>query len=216
MTYLEIVNEVLKKLRESTVSAVTDTTYSTLVGVWVNDAKREVEDAWDWAVLRDEVEVTTAAGTRQYTLTSANERARILQAANYTRNYMLQPVDSNLFQKWLRTSTAPDSLPQYFRTRGWNTSQTLKVELFPTPDGVYDLRFECVLPQADLSSGSTELSVPAWPVIQRAYAEAISERGEDGGASFDETFALYQKRLGTAIQQDLMRLGNTELNWVVV
>lgn len=216
MTYLELVNEVLKKLRESTVSAVTDTTYSTLIGVWVNDARREVEDAWDWGVLRNELTVTTVAGTSQYTLSSTTERSRILQAINNTRDHVLHPLDSNLFQRWTLLGTQTNANPIYYRTRGWNSSQRLVIDLYPTPDGVYDLRFECIIPQVELVSGNTVLLVPPWPVIQRAYAEAISERGEDGGAAFDETFAMYQKRLGTAIQQDLMRLGNTELNWVVV
>ncbi len=48
MTYLEIINEVLARLRESSVQTSAQTTYSSLVGRFVNDAKRQVEDAYSW------------------------------------------------------------------------------------------------------------------------------------------------------------------------
>ena len=41
MTYLDIVNNVLRRLREDTVSDITETPYSTMVGDFVNDAKKE-------------------------------------------------------------------------------------------------------------------------------------------------------------------------------
>jgi len=51
MTYLELVNNVLRRLRETEVTTVQSTAYSKLIGDIVNDAKRLVEDAWDWKVL---------------------------------------------------------------------------------------------------------------------------------------------------------------------
>ena len=42
MTYLELVNNVLRRLREREVPTVTANTYSKLIAVLVNDAKREV------------------------------------------------------------------------------------------------------------------------------------------------------------------------------
>jgi hypothetical protein len=51
MTYLELVNDVLVRLREPTVSTVIQTAYSSLIGKFINDAKRQVEDAFAWNVL---------------------------------------------------------------------------------------------------------------------------------------------------------------------
>ena len=48
MTYLELINDVLVRLREPTVSTNLETTYSTLLGKFVNDAKRQIEDAFAW------------------------------------------------------------------------------------------------------------------------------------------------------------------------
>jgi len=39
MTYLEVVNNILKRLRERTVATVNESTYSSLIAVLVNDAK---------------------------------------------------------------------------------------------------------------------------------------------------------------------------------
>jgi hypothetical protein len=52
MTYLNLVNNVLRRLREDEVSSVQDNTYSKMVGDFVNDAKKFVESAWDWSALR--------------------------------------------------------------------------------------------------------------------------------------------------------------------
>ena len=40
-TYLDIVNNVMKRLREPTVTSVNDNKYSSLIAVLVNDSKRE-------------------------------------------------------------------------------------------------------------------------------------------------------------------------------
>ena len=45
MTYLQLVNSVLRRLREDEVDTVDQNSYSKLIGEYVNDAKRAVEDA---------------------------------------------------------------------------------------------------------------------------------------------------------------------------
>ena len=56
MTYLQLVNEVLKRLREDTVTNVVsnDDVVADMVVSLVNDAKRTVEDAHTWNVLNYE------------------------------------------------------------------------------------------------------------------------------------------------------------------
>ena len=44
MMYLDLVNGVLKRLRESTVTTAPENDYSVLVGELVNDAKKQIED----------------------------------------------------------------------------------------------------------------------------------------------------------------------------
>jgi predicted N-acetyltransferase YhbS len=56
MTYLELVNKVLRRLRESEVSTVQGVgnanQYARLIGDFINEAKSQVEVAWDWSALR--------------------------------------------------------------------------------------------------------------------------------------------------------------------
>jgi hypothetical protein len=75
-TWKSIVNELEVRLRESQSSTVTATTYSTLLGNFVNTAKVMVEDAWDWHCLRTVLSFTTSGSTATYTITGSNERSR--------------------------------------------------------------------------------------------------------------------------------------------
>jgi hypothetical protein len=71
-TFLQLVNDVLVRLRETTVVTNNSTAYSTLIGAFVNDAKREVEDAWQWSGLLDYFTFTVqTAGVYQYETTGA-------------------------------------------------------------------------------------------------------------------------------------------------
>ena len=67
MTYLQLVNAVMKRLRESTVTSVDQNTYSALVGELVNESKRIVENAWDWEALRSDITFNTSDGDYIYT-----------------------------------------------------------------------------------------------------------------------------------------------------
>ena len=62
-TYLDLINDVLVRLREPQVLSVSQNTYSSLIGKLINDAKREIEDSWNWDVLRSTVSFTTQQGT---------------------------------------------------------------------------------------------------------------------------------------------------------
>ena len=85
-TYLQLVNEVLTRLREPTVQTVTENTLSTLVGQWVNDVKRQVNDAYDWDALNTYVDVTTVPGQwTGYSLVGAGQRFRINDVINTSR-----------------------------------------------------------------------------------------------------------------------------------
>ena len=62
-TYLELVNDVLIRMREPQVTSVSENTVSSLVGKYINDAKRQVSDAYDWDAFNTAITVTTTAGS---------------------------------------------------------------------------------------------------------------------------------------------------------
>ena len=93
MTYLELVNDVLVRLREEQVSTVSETTYSTLIGKFVNDAKRQIEDAYAWNVLGTTITVSTVQGTYSYALTGSGQKFQVLDVLNVTSNIRMKNID---------------------------------------------------------------------------------------------------------------------------
>ena len=88
-TYLQAVNDVLVRLREAEVSTVSETSYSALIGKFVNDAKRQVEDAYEWNVLGTTVTISTTSGTYSYSMTGAGQKFRVQDAINSTSKISL-------------------------------------------------------------------------------------------------------------------------------
>jgi hypothetical protein len=199
MTYLELVNDVLARLRETSVSTVTETTYSTLIGKFVNDAKRQIEDAFSWNVLGQTITVTTSASTASYSLTGAGQKFQVMDVINTTSNVGLTNISFVDMNRKLNFTPLVNSIPTEFAFDGVDGSYDTKVNLFPIPDGVYTIKFALTVPQATLSSGSTVVLVADTLVAQNAYARALVERGEDGGLSSSEAYLLYKAMLADYI-----------------
>jgi hypothetical protein len=223
MTYREMINAVLRRLRESTISsnwsgALADSTaatdYQKLIGDLVNEAKREVEDAWNWSILRASPVVITAANTQAYTLSSTNERSRILLAQERSNGTILQEMSDPYLQfTKYPTSAVQKTIPHYYSITGVDsTTGYLTVEFDPVPDAVYNIQFRVVNPQDDITAATTVIKAPHQPIILGAWARAIAERGEDGGSMSDMVFGQYQNALSDAIQIDAGRTVG-EVDW---
>ena len=199
MTFLELVNDVLIRLREPVVTTYNETSYSSLIAKFVNDTKRQVEDAFSWNALGQTITITTAAGTYQYGLTGAGQKFQVMDAINATSNIGLTNttfVDMNRKQNF---STIMTGIPSEYIFEGIDTSYNTKVTLYPRPDGVYSIMFALSIPQAPLAADSTVILVPDVVVAQGAYARALVERGEDGGLSSSEAYTLFRSMLSDYI-----------------
>lgn len=205
MTYLELVNDVLVRLREETVSTVSETTYSSLIGKFVNDAKRAIEDAYEWNILGTTVVVTTTSGTSSYSLTGAGQKFRVQDVINDTANNGMTNIPFANMNRFLNFGNPSNATPTYYAFDGVDASYDTKVTLFPVPDGVYSLRFSLIVPQATLSSDSTVVLMPSELIVQNAYARALVERGEDGGLSSSEAYLLYKSMLSDYIAMEATR-----------
>jgi hypothetical protein len=199
MTYLELINDVLVRLRETTVSTTTETTYSTLIGKFVNDAKRQIEDAFSWNALGQTITVTTTASTASYSLTGAGQKFQVMDVINTTSNVGLTNISFVDMNRKLNFTPLVNSIPTEFAFDGVDASYDTKVNLYPIPDGAYTIKFALTVPQATLSSSSTVVLVSDVLVAQNAYARALVERGEDGGLSSSEAYLLYKSMLSDQI-----------------
>jgi hypothetical protein len=199
MTYLELVNDVLVRLRETAVSTVSETSYSTLIGKFVNDAKRQIEDVFAWNVLGTTITVTTAASTSSYSLTGAGQKFQVMDVINITSNVGLTNISFVDMNRKLNFTPLANQIPTEFAFDGVDGSYNTKVNLYPIPDGVYTIKFALTVPQATLASDSTVVLVPDVLVVQNAYSRALVERGEDGGLSSSEAYTLYKSMLSDYI-----------------
>ena len=213
MTYLQIMNAVMRRLREDEVSTYSQSEYSKLVGDWINETKREVEDAWNWTALRTSITVSTVSGTKDYTLTGAGDRSRILQVINDTQDTEMKIASYSWMNKQNDIGSTTNAAPMYYNVNG-STSGDADVTLHPKPDAVYSIKFYTKTPQADLAADGTELTLPSWPVILGTYAKALSERGEDGGTQFGEAFSMYNTAVADSIAMDSQHTPS-ELVWGV-
>lgn len=199
MTFLEIINSVLRRLREIEVTDVNESDYSKLIGEYVNSVKKEVEAAWNWTALSTTLTATTSAGVFNYTLSGSGSRFRVSDVVNDTQNYMLQPRSVLWMNKRFLTTDATTGAPYFYSFNGVDGSGDSKVDVYPVPDGVYVIRFNVTIPQDDMASNTDVLQIPSEPVIQGALARAISERGEDGGRLSNDQYGLYRSALADEI-----------------
>lgn len=215
MTYLQLVNAVMRRLREDEVTTVNESDYSTLVSDLVNDAKRLVEDAWDWTALRDTTTVTTVAGTSDYSLTGYGQRSKILYVHNETDNNVVR-LDSlaRINQQRLGTDNAQGTV-NTFAVNGVDSNGDIKIRLYQTPNAVKTLSVYGVKRTADLSEDSDTVAIPTQPIIQWAFSYALRERGETGGESGAEQAIFAKNDLATAISLDAGQHSD-ELIWSYV
>jgi len=200
MTYLEIVNAVLRRMRVSEAGFVNDNDYSRLIGDFVNQSKREVEDAHSWLALESNLSVNALAGVAAYRLIGFGRRARVRLVHNTTSKNRIIAQDWDHFQTNVDFSQA-NGQPIHWRLNGLE-EQDPKIEFWPTPEANYTIKVYATVPQLDLTTDSTEVTVPPYPVILGAYALAVAERGDDRGNN--DLFAAreYESALNDAIAKD--------------
>jgi hypothetical protein len=201
MTYLNIVNAVLRKLREDEVSTVSETEYTKLVGDFVNDAVNYVEASWDWSSLRDSIVVTTSADNDTYSLTDFGIRSEVMSVYNVTdSSEMRQRTKAYIIDKQY-TATGTGT-PMYWALNGTDANNDAQLIVYPKPDDVYTIDVNVVLRDTALSLDSDVTKLPTQPIIQFAYAYALRERGETGGQSASEQLIIARNDLANAIALD--------------
>ena len=221
MTYIDLINNVLKRLRERTVSTKDETTYSTLISVLVNDAKTEVENAWNWSALRQTLTLSTSTGIFTYNLEGTGNNFSVMDVVNQNGDYFMEYRTQHDFNQFYLNQTPTSGNPRYYNFNGVSsiaggdaTDGDTKVDLYPKPDSVYTIFFNIIQRTGDLVANTDKLICPSLPVLLLAYAKAVEERGEDGGVGSSSAYATAARVLNDAIAQDAQR-HTEELEWVV-
>ena len=221
MTFRELINEVLIRLREDTIAtdwsgnindSTTVTDYQKVIGSLINDSKRNIESYHDWLVLRETKDVATIDGTRNYNLSSGQE-IKVVDVINQATGANLVQV-SRHYMNSTKYPSENSGEPLYYAFNGSDSSNNLKVDLEPKPNSVQTLSFDIVKYQDELKTASTVLKIPNKPVIIGAWARAVAERGEDGGTQTGIIAEEFKEILNQSI---ILDSGNTqyETDWYV-
>ena len=199
MNYIQLVNDVLIRLREPEATSVSDNAYVKLIARYVNDSKRVVEDSYNWNALSDTLSATTTADVFNYVLVGSGQRFRVIDVINDTQNTFVELASTKWMDQQFLMTTPQKGSPAYYNFNGTNSNGDTQVDLYPIPNGAYNLRFNIIKPQVPLAVNADVLLVPEEPVILGALARAQAERGEDGGVQAGETYQLMKQSLADAI-----------------
>lgn len=203
MNYLDIVNSVLRRMREDTVSSLYENRQSSVVAELINDAKRHVENAHNWSALRTDLTIATAGGINSYRLVGSTNRATIMDVRNVTSSAMIRQVPAS----WIRrqdiiTNSPGETRPSYWASDGVHSSGDMLLRLWPTPDDVYVIKAFCIIRDPDLAAEGDQLTIPSQPVLMLATAMAAQERGGVDSIDVQSAYTLAQKSLGEHVMLD--------------
>jgi hypothetical protein len=204
MTYLEMVNDVLVRLREAEVQTVSQSAYSKLVGKFINDGKRQVEDAFDWNALKYTYNLNTSPSISSYVLSNSGIRFRVSDVINDTKDIRMELATTQYMNELFLTSSQ-SGVPEYYNFNGINSNGDTIVDLFPIPDGVYNIKFSVFQPTAPLVNNTDVTLIPNEPILFYAYARALAERGEDGGLGSSEAYQLFQQSLADHVAMEFSK-----------
>ena len=236
MTYREIINSVLLRLREDTIASdwsgdINDSAlspYHKLIGELVNDSKKNCESYHDWNALRETFNIRLRDGNMQYTLGDALRGSgvsfKVLDVRNKTTGTQLEQVHNEwINDRMFPTSQVQTGEPTKYAFNGISQAAVgrepdFNIDFYPVPDASASnniIAVNIVGAQNPLTEASQILRIPSQPVILGAWARAIAERGEDGGTQYSAVAAEARDSLLQAVQLDA---GNFEYerDWYVV
>lgn len=220
-TQLKIVNDVLRRLRESTVSSVSSSEYSKLIGMFLNDAKEDIEDTWFWTVNETEIDTTILSdGTREYDLIATTDRSFLIRYINdlipmaydvtTDDNGQLQDMPLKELRRYRNTfNGTPPNLPKpcFFAVKRDSDGRGYTIELQQGSTTTRSWRTYWYAPQAELAidgtADATEILLAERPIFLRTLYYALNERGEEMGEPGGVAEARAEKAMAASMELDL-------------
>ena len=230
MTYLEMVNEVLIRMREDEITSVTDPNnepQQKLVCKFVNDARSFVDKSHTWNAQRKLWLIDLVKGMPAYTLFDSSESGAVYTCRWAGKGGSLREANA----RWLSQQKQQYGTPQFF-SPGYVSSHEMQVRVWPIPDEENEkagdvaeyniaeyneaeyagsrisnnntsLIFEGFKGFPRLERNNDRIELPIDPVMYYALAYSSRERGEVGGQTSGELFALGKQYLSDAIAWDV-------------
>lgn len=230
MTKLEIINAVLRRLRETTVSATNDSDYTVLLSSFLNDVMGEAQDAWDWSTMIYRTDFTLSAGDRVVNTQDAAEISNAVITNEFSKPWVRWDARGNKYHMAFEVTSGseimiPESSRSYItglerlgeintnRPTSWmwyySTDASLRgvtIEFDATTDSDRDYSFYFYTPQGELALDSTddatEILLPGRMLTNGVLYYALNERGEEMGEPGNVAERRWLSSLAAAIEDD--------------
>jgi len=237
MTLLQIVNRVLKRLREDTVSSIDETDYSLMITEMLYDVHLQCLEAHDWSAMESIVNVPVDANQRVFDLTRTETNGGDVDDADTVTKNDSHVVNDRFGrpQAWLfddSSDTDGDRLilisekdmedlyqtdrdqtnddPSYFSVRMSPDRAGLQMTIWPPPTSTKHIRLRVWTPEDPIDSSdedSRTVLVPDRPLLLGTIMLALNERGEELGEPGNIAERRFYDALSGAIEQDTKRRG---------
>jgi hypothetical protein len=208
MTFLQILNLVLLRLREDQVEDSDETEYSQLIRQFINEAKHDIEDAWDFNTQRHSIRIFTEAGNAHYMVGGVGADLRVLEAWNATEGFEMEYGEWRKMNRMGVNEIAHGvqrNCPRYIDRDGLDDFLNPVFEVFPVPDGVYEIILNAIIKQEEYTQVAQDgylIEIPSNPLILGAYNRAVEERGDDSSARLGLNLTQYENALRRSIASD--------------
>lgn len=219
MNFLDLINAVLVRLREDQVDANTylATPFYRLIASTVNDAKRTIEDSWQWSQLRGTDDIPFVVGQSIYELADTADTKYLINSIQnvekpnyltYTTTPYMRSLYANEFNEPVQNGT-----PGYWSwTDDHPTTRNQQIQIAQPSDSTNTMRIRRWKQQDALVNWDDVLLIPSLPVYSLATAMAARERGEVQGQQVGELFSLSDRYLSDAIAYDTSK-HPAEMDW---
>lgn len=223
-TQLEIINQVQRRLRESSTASVSTTEYSKLLGDFLNDIIEDVCNAHDWQQLESTISTNISSATDTYAITGTTNLSTlrylgncpqvfIYDDADDTLGYPLIELNPQLFQAYYSEGWTATADPPYFKVTASNTADNQVIQLLPAPSATRVLKTTFWTPvsslEVDGTDDDTDIFLPTQPLVLGVMYLALNERGEELGEPGNMAEMRYYNSLSSAIYTDMQARGRT-------
>ena len=215
-TKLQIINQVLPRMREATVATSSSTVYASLASAVLNTVRTQLEQAWMWKALRDTYTVTVTPGSVSYSLTGSGQFARIMDVWNTTSDAEVTPGSYHTFnERFFANDVVSTGDVTEYNQVGLDSNYDIQIDIWPNVLATNVLKVNLYLPQPDPATDSTVILVPNQILIEGMVAYLMAERGDDNGVAYQQQQQIYQDMLAGAIAAEAGQ-DQTEVDWYPV
>lgn len=228
MTFLEVLNKVLRRLREDTVNTMDSTEYTRLVSEFIAEIHQECVEVHDWTSMRHTITLAVASGTRTYNLgltiaqggnvpntervtttdsllvydESNQPMAFLFDDASHAygdRMFHISQTDMERLYQSDRALTNQD--PTYFSYRLNPSNGGLELTLWPIPASDRTIRFTFWTPESEPDTDGTDDNTVLLVPWKPVYLGALMMALNERGEEMGEPGAMAERRYYNALSR---------------